>query len=111
MGIFFRSFPAKKPAETSAKGAPKPKKTGSVSEYELKTYVNRDLAHDFNWYDRRTISDVLSGHLDQDKGQMIHDYKKVTPDELKTAAATLKKNHGWSDDKVRKFTNALEKRM
>ena len=111
MGIFFKSFPAKKSAPEPSSARPEPKKTGSVSEYELKNRVNRDLSHDFNWYDRRAIGDVLSGHLDQDKGQIIHDYKKVTPDELKSAADTLKKNHGWSNDKVKKFTDAMEKQM
>jgi len=113
MGIFFKSFPSKKETPAAKKDAPakpEPNKTGRVSEYELKTFVNRELAQNFNYYDRRKIQDVLSGHLDVDS-RRFRDYKNIDPKELKSAADTLKKHHGWSDEKVRKFTEALERRM
>ena len=109
MGIFFRSFPAKK--ETGgAPAKPGTSKTGRVSEHELKKFVNPEFVRNFNYYDRKKIQDVLSGHMDTDSGR-LRDYKNIDPKELKSAADTLKKNHGWSDEKVKKFTEAMERQM
>ena len=116
MGIFFRSFPSKKePKDASgpkqaAPAKPETQNTGRVSEYELKNYVNRELSQKFDYYDRKKIQDVLSGHMDTDSHR-ISDYKNVDPQELKAAAETLKKNHGWSDEKVKKFTEAMGRQM
>lgn len=113
MGIFFRNFPAKKESGGDSKGAPakpEPNKTGRVSEHELKKFVNPELTRNFNYYDRQKIQDVLSGHMDVDSGR-LRDYKNIDPKELKSAADTLKKHHGWSDEKVRKFTEAMERQM
>lgn len=113
MGIFFRSFPSKKEVSGTPKGAPaksESSKTGRVSEHELKKFVRPELMQNFNYYDRKKIQDVLSGHMDVDSGR-LHDYKNIDPKELKSAADTLKKHHGWSDEKVRKFTEAMERRM
>lgn len=97
MGIFFRSFPSKKEVSGTPKSAPakpEPKKTGDVSDYELKKRtspisereferkIRPELIRKLGRYDEQKIENILSGHMDKDRGER---FKNLTPKEAEEA--------------------------